>query len=226
MKITEEDLTEFVRKDLDALGYITYAEVLAKGTGSPRCDMIARIEDKNHKEYGKVLAFESKLAFNFSVLNQANYYVSNKKANETYIICPTTFKKVKTRKFAREVCKLLGIGVIEVNIKTGKYFMTVKPKFIDKINPPKLYEEQKFIKASNAQNKYMTPFKATVSKIVQYMEDKDSEILLNIIKSVEHHYSSDMNAIKNIKNMIEKGVIKGFNLTKINNKLIIKKQKF
>ena len=39
--MTESELTEFVRADLEQIGYTTYAEVCVKGGGDIRCDMYA-----------------------------------------------------------------------------------------------------------------------------------------------------------------------------------------
>ena len=72
----ESDLTEFVRKDLESIGFITYAEVCVRGGGDKRCDMYARIEDTANPQVGHTIAFEAKLTFNFKVLeNESRLYV-------------------------------------------------------------------------------------------------------------------------------------------------------
>lgn len=221
--MTESDLTEFVRADLEQIGYTTYAEVCVKGGGDIRCDMYSRVEDKKHKNYGMCIAFEAKLNFNFTVLQQA--YGWKNRAHEIFIIVPATYKNMKTRKFARELSRLLGIGVMEVNINTGKYHITVKPEFCHTPKFPELYEEQKMIIASNADNKYVTPFKITVERLREYMKDKDSDILINAVKNIKHHYKSTVSAVRTIKLLIERGAIKGYEIEKDNNKLILRKQK-
>lgn len=221
--MTESELTEFVRADLEQIGYTTYAEVCVKGGGDIRCDMYARIEKKDHKNYGMCIAFEAKLNFNFTVLQQA--YGWKTRAHETYIIVPASYKNMKTRKFARELCRLIGIGVMEVNINTGRYHVTVKPAFHDAPKFPMLYEEQKMILASNSDNKYMTPFKVTVNRLNEYMRNKDTDILINVVKNIKHHYKSTVSGVRTIKLLIERGVIKGYEIEKENNKLILKKMK-
>lgn len=217
----ESELSEYVRADLESLGYTTYAEVCVKSGGDRRCDMYARVEDPLSNEYGTTIAFEAKLTFNLKVLEQA--YGWSKRANKTFVIVPTTHKNISTRRFAREICKKLGIGVMEVNITTGKYNVTVEPVFYKKPTVPPLYQEQRMIIASNSQNKFMTPFKATVERMSTYFKGKDRAELNDVVKSIKHHYKSDIAARRNIKTYIDKNVIRGFYTKRENNTIVIYK---
>ena len=219
--IKESVLTEWVRKDFEEIGYTTYAEVCVRGGGDKRCDMYARQEDKNQPEYGRTIVFEAKLTFNFKVIEQA-YFWKNR-AHEVYIIVPSTHKNMSTRRFAREVCRKLGIGVMEVNLKSEKYNITVKPEWCSNPKYPMLYNEQKFVIASNSDNKYMTPFKITVMRINEHMKDKDKELITKLVREVKHHYKGDIAAVRAIKFLVERNVIPGYFITKENNKLMIKK---
>ena len=216
-KLKEEDLTEFVRRDLEELGYETYGEVSWKGGSSRRCDMFA----KNGNES---IVFEAKLSFNLTVIEQAYKWKAN--ANKVYVLIPKTHRKVKSRIFARTLCQKLGIGVMEVNLYNGNYSITVKPEINNKPKLPKLYTEQKLTKASNAQNEYVTPFKMTVKRLNEYMENKDSEILLNVIKNIDHHYKNEKSACGALKKMIERRVIPDYSIIKVKNKLTIVKNNF
>lgn len=223
--MTESDLTEFVRADLESLGYTTYAEVLDTNS-KIRCDMYARCEDETNDNFGHTIVFEAKLSFTLKVIEQAYHWKQKKRAHFTYLIVPSTYKNMKTRKFARDLCKMLGIGVMEVNIKSDKYIISVKPDRC--INPvlPKLYEEQKLTIASNSGNTYITPFKLTVKMLHEYMEHKNEEVMMVLMKNINHHYKTDMSAINAIKFLIEKQVITGYYITKIKNKLVLKKHGF
>jgi hypothetical protein len=221
----ESILTEFVRRDLNSLGYTTYAEVLDTSS-TIRCDMYARIEDPNHTNYGHTIVFEAKLSFTLKVIEQAYKWLAKRRAHDVYIIVPSTFKNISTRKFARDVCSKLGIGVMEVNMVKNKYYVTVKPIRCDKPNPPKLYEQQKNTIASNASNAYVTPFKITLENIITYMEHKNHDFLTNMVKNIKHHYKGDISAVRSIRFLIDKNIIKDFYITKENNKLIIKKHGF
>jgi hypothetical protein len=222
--MSESDLMEYVRADFEALGYTTYAEVCSSTGKSKRCDMYARIENPEHENYGHSIVFEAKLTFNFKVMEQANFWKN--RAHDTYIIVPSTYKNISSRRFARHLCSILGIGVLEVNINKDKYYMTVKPNRCVKPKYPKLYDEQKLTKASNSENSYVTPFKITVTRINDYMLDKDKEFLTQLVKDVNHHYKTNISATRSIKFLIEKNIINGFYITKENNKLVIKKHGF
>lgn len=220
--MSESDLMEYVRQDFRDLGYETYAEVPMKGGGSKRCDMYARNESETSQDFGHTIVFEAKLSFNFKVIEQAYYW--KKYAHLCYIVVPTTTKNISTRNFAREVCKKMGIGVIEVNVKRGKYFVTVKSDFNPHPTIPKLYEEQKKILASNSTNTYITPFKVTVSQMNEYMKDKSSATIIDVVKNINHHYKSINSACRSLKVNIERGVIPGYRIVTEKNKLRIYKR--
>lgn len=220
--MTESDLMEYVRQDFRDLGYETYAEVPMKGGGSKRCDMYARNENKDSNDYGHTIVFEAKLSFNFKVIEQAYYW--KKHAHLCYIVVPTTTKNISSRNFAREVCKKMGIGVIEVNVKRGKYFVTVKSEHNPNPKVPKLYEEQKKILSSNSSNTYITPFKITVMQMNEYMKDKKSSSIIDLVKNINHHYKSINSACRSIKVNIERGVIPGYKIVTEKNKLRIYKR--
>lgn len=221
----ESILTEFVRRDLNSLGYTTYGEVLDTNS-SIRCDMYARMEDPENPNFGHTIVFEAKLSFNLKVIEQSYKWLAKRRAHDIYIIVPSTFKNMSTRKFAREVCSKLGIGVMEVSMTKNKYYVTVKPIRCPNPTPPKLYEQQKQTIASNSSNSYVTPFKITLTNINEYMENKNQDYLTNMVKNIKHHYKGDVSAVRSIRFLIEKNVIKDFYITKENNKLIIKKHGF
>ena len=222
-KYSESDLMEFVRADFESLGYTTYAEVLYKNTGK-RCDLYGRVEDTLNANFGTTIAFEAKLTFNMKVIEQAHFWKD--KAHQVYIVVPTTYKDMSSRRFARKLCEALGIGVLEVNVAQNKYFMTVRcpvnssPKF------PTLYKEQKETLASNSSNNYVTPFKITVANINKYMEGRNSEMLTSLVKNVKHHYKSNMSAVNCIKNLVVMKAIKGYYITKEKNKIMLIKNGF
>lgn len=217
----ESLLTEYVRADLEKIGYVTYAEVCVKGGGDKRADMFARIEDPINEEYGKCIAFEAKLSFNLKVLEQAAFWLN--RAHNTYIIVPATNKNLSSRKFARELCKLLGIGVMEVNIQKEQYYVTVQSKLCQNPIIPALYPEQRMIKASNKYNTFMTPYKVTVMNIYEYFKDKNFSYMSEVISNIKHHYKSDIKAKNSLKYLIDNKVIKGFYIVKKNHKIVIGK---
>lgn len=217
----ESVLTEFVRADLESIGFTTYAEVCDR---SKRCDMYARIEDNTKPNFGHTIAFEAKLTFNFKVLQQGVYW--SNKANEVYLIVPAVFKNLSDRKFARDVCKILGIGVMEVNVKAEKYNITVQPRWCSNPKQPTLYEEQKYTIASNSENDYVTPFKITVKNINEFMADKTRFFMVDLVKNIKHHYKGNISAVRALTYLIREKHITGFYISKENNKIVIVKDGF
>lgn len=217
----ESFLTEYVRKDLESLGFITYAEVCVKGGGDKRCDMYARVEDPLIESYGQTIAFEAKLSFNLKVLEQAHFWKN--RASKVFIITPSTNKNLSSRKFARELCKVLGIGVMEVNMQKEQYNVTVQSTTCKNPMVPPLYNEQKMIRASNAQNQYMTPYKVTVMNLYEYFTNRHFSFISDMVSEIKHHYKSDIAACKAFKYLIENKVLKGFYLVKKNHKIVVGK---
>src|ERR1017187_3350979 len=102
--MTEADFSEYVRADLEKIGFTTYAEVCDKNT-KHRADLVARIEDPLDEKYNQVTIFEAKLSFNLKVLEQAHYWVTYKKSHLVYILVPSNNKNLSARKFGRELCR-------------------------------------------------------------------------------------------------------------------------
>jgi len=219
----ESTLTEFVRCDLESIGFTTYAEVC---NGNKRCDMYAVLQNNDNTKINFIhtIAFEAKLTFNFKVLQQGVYWQN--KANEVYLIVPAIFKNLSDRKFARDICKILGIGVMEVNIKTKKYNITVQPKWYPNPKLPTLYEEQKYTIASNSENDYVTPFKITVKNLNEFMLDKERFLMIDLVKNIKHHYKGNISAVRALTHLIREKVIKGFYISKENNKIVLIKDGF
>ncbi len=217
----ESILTEYVRADLEKIGFVTYAEVCVKGGGDKRADMFARVEDPLDEKYGQTIAFEAKLSFNIKVLEQA-YFWKNR-AHMVYIIVPTSKKNMSSRKFARELCKQIGIGVMEVNLAREQYHITVQSATCANPTIPELYQEQRMVIASNSNNEFMTPFKRTVMRINEFFADRQFSYITELVKGIDHHYKSDIQAAKAIKILIENRVVKGFYIIKKNHKIVIGK---
>jgi hypothetical protein len=209
----ESKLIEIVRQYFDNSGYTTYGEVQYKDRR--RCDMYATLDEDT-------IAFEAKTSFSFKVLEQAEAWLKN--ANYVYIIVPTVFKRRKQRAFAIRVAKKLNIGIIEVSVRNKTINIIYTGERNNKPALPTLYNEQKDTVASNSENAYVTPFKLTVQKICDYMEDKKNEVLFSkLINNIDHHYKNNKSANGALVKLIKDGVIPGYFIIKINGKNYIKK---
>ena len=57
-----------------------------------------------------------------------------------------------------------------------------------------------------------TPFKLTCDRVRRYLADHPGATIKEVLKDVEHHYSSDASARQHLVNRIEEGVVKGVQL--------------
>lgn len=208
----EAKLALIIRDYFNNKGYTTYGEVIHK---SSRCDLIAKKDEE-------IIAVEVKMTFSFKLLQQAEYWLD--KSNYVYIVVPSVFRR-KKRNFAIKVAKKFGIGVFEIN-KSGKIKLICDAK-LNKIKYNiTLYKEQQQTISSNSCNNYVTPFKLTVKKLNEFMEDKNKYVFKDLINEINHHYKSDKSAISALSKLIKDNVIDGYYFTKNGRTLILNKYGF
>lgn len=210
-KQREADLAKILVDHLTDLGYDVYKEVSKKGGGSDRADIYAVHNKKGDHLHGATVSIETKMNFNITVLKQA--YNWRQFANLNYVAVPVP-KRVKDRNFIHSLCEGIGIGLIEIDMHSKQCHIMVNPKPNTNIKPPKLYEEQKMSIAGNANNQYMTPFKITCNRLKEFMADKEYCILSTAIKSIHHHYKSNLSAVSSLPKYIEIGIIEGLTIRK------------
>lgn len=195
----EEVLALHVVRHLESLDYDVYKEVCKKGGGSDRADIYA-VHNKG-ANIGATVAIEVKMTFGLKVIEQA--YDWKRFANFVYVAVPVG--KRKDRKFGYFLCKTLGIGVIEIEERRGFATIKVAAPFNTNITKPRLYDEQKFSSAGNANNEYVTPFKMTVSRLYEYLKNNGRMSVSEAISGIDHHYKSHISACNAIIKYIEKG---------------------
>lgn len=214
----ESDLILVVRNDLDKKGFTTYGEV-QMDKSDKRCDMYAVDYTDNH-----TIAFEAKTSLNIKVIEQAYYWQIYNQSNEVYIIVPYTNRNSKKRKFYKDIIEKLGIGLMEVDMTTKHIHIPFISTWNKKAKSPTLYEQQKLTVASNSDNDYVTPFKITVQNIHDYMIDKNNENLSIVLSKVKHHYSNHKSAMGAISEMVRRGVINDYYLSKHKGRIFINKK--
>lgn len=212
-KISEKDLAEIIIEYYENLGYHTYKEVTAKGSkggGTNRADIIA-VKDDEH------IVIETKITFGLKLIQQG--YTWKSKSHLTYICLPRK-KKTSTKRFGYDICRDLGIGIIEIDIKTKKINFYCESSINEKPDLPKLYESQKDATAG-VSGKYITPFKITKEKILEFIKQNGETSLTKLVEGVDHHYKSNNSAKQSISKLIKIGVIE-LKIFKKNNKIFIK----
>lgn len=158
-----------------------------KSSGSKKIDLVI-------KKDGKVIAIELKLHANLSLIKQAFYNIQY--SNFSYIALPLKSKRAAGERFMKNMCESLGIGILYV----GWQYCHPEDKTIcemvlaDEHSPIRklsLFENQKtFVKAGEASGSCWSEYKETLMNVENYIKENGSETIINILRKINHHYSS------------------------------------
>lgn len=204
-KMKESDLATIIINYFEESGYEIYKEVVNTGSGKNRADIIAVKND----EYTVI---ETKLSFGLTVIEQC--FKWKPFSHYSFICIPRTTKR-NSRNFGYSMCRDFGVGVIDIN-KNGDIRVVHESSYTQDPELPKLYEEQKDQVAGTKPTKgsYITPFRVTCDKLVDYIKLNNETPLLTAIKNIEHHYKSDASAKNALNKLIKMGVISKLKLYK------------
>jgi hypothetical protein len=193
----ESELAKIISDKFEKDGYEIYSEVYNTNKGAKNRADIVMVKD------GKYTVIETKISFGLSVIEQS--FLWKPYSHFSYIAMPASRKK---RKFGYDFCRDLGIGVIEVS-KAGKVNIIYESSITTEPSLPSLYEEQKTQVAGSKPTKdsYITPFKITRNKIIEYIKVNNDIPLLTAIKNIDHHYSSNSSAKNALAKLIKYNVI-------------------
>lgn len=203
MAFKESDLAKLIIDKFESDGYEVYKEVVNTGKGKNRADIIV-VKD------GEYTVIETKLSFGLTVIEQSFKW---KPFSHYSYICVTRSTKRNARLFGYNLCQDYGIGVIDIG-KNGDIRIVHESSYTREPELPQLYEEQKDQEAGAKPTKdsYITPFKITCRKLVEYVNENGEVLLLTAIKDIEHHYKSDASAKNALIKLINIGVINGLNI--------------
>lgn len=208
-KLSESDYAAIVVSYLECHGYEVFKEV-GYGGGSNRADIYCRRGDDT-------LAVEVKLRLNLTVIDQAFYW--RDRSNFSYVAVP--YAEYRNLPVARAICESFGIGLMLITY-SGCNVLVEPTRNSDPKSLPKLYEEQKSSVAGTSSGDYVTPFKITSARLVEYVRDNGAMQISEAIKNIEHHYSNDKSAVAGIRKMIDWGVINELECYKEKNRVFIK----
>lgn len=197
MKMKESDLADIVIKQYEKNGYTIYSEVIHR-TGSKRADIVAI-------KKGEHIVIETKMSMNMTLIEQGFYWKD--KSHKTYICIPS---KRKLNRFAVQICEDLGIGIY---IYRGGKLDLISDSTVCK-NPdlPKLYEQQKDSISGSKGGGYVTPFRLTRERLVEYIRKNGETSLIGALKDIDHHYKSIHSAKSAIHKLINTNVINELNV--------------
>lgn len=215
-KYKEEDIAQIVVEYLKSSGWDVYQEVPFKGS---RADIVAT-------NGNRIKVIEVKVRSNMTLLGQALNWLPY--SNWVYIAILNPTGSHKTTRALLQFMDYLGIGVLYVypNHEYGD-FNPVKEVVSARLNRKiisGLFEVLKNFPKEYANagtnGKYWTDFKATVKAIKDYLKEKESAPLKEIIKEVKHHYKKDSTAKSCICQYIRTGVIDGIGRIGRGNKVV------
>ncbi len=199
--MTEEELAIKVISYLESNDWEIFQEVAPYGYRSRTCDIVAR---KNNQYW----AIEVKQSLGLAVIEQAHYWLHNA---HFVSVAVSVGGNSRTRCFAEYILRHLGMGCIEVGKNTDYVSETVPPKLTEisssQFDQVVCEEHKTFAKAGNAKSKRFTPFQKTKMLLLEYVKQNNNSNLLDVLKNIDHHYSSIYSGKKALENLIIRNVI-------------------
>jgi hypothetical protein len=203
----EVDLGKHIISFLEKSNYKIYQEVDCKSRG---IDIVGVSTKDTH-----TIAVELKLTFNIKLIEQA--YNNRSYCHYSYLAVPSA-KHNNSRRFAIEVCRDYGIGIIEYVKSTGQTRELVKPSRNNNPETITIFEDKaSYSEAGSPDGKRWTPFKQTCVHINEHLSKNPGITINELVKNINHHYANPNSAKTTIRNRIKAGIIK--NVKIIDNKL-------
>jgi len=162
-----------------------------------------------------LIACEVKTSLNFKVIEQAER--NSPYFHYSYICVPLS----RDMGFAVRICRMLGIGILVVDIKGKRDFKgTVMEWLRPRLNRSahqlskhvKLpeYSKRSIAGAPSSAGTTITAFKQTCDNITRYLRRHNGASLKEVYSAIETHYSSFSGAKACLYKWIDKGVITDF----------------
>jgi hypothetical protein len=214
-KISESVYAAVVVEHFENLGYEVFKEV-GFGGGSMRADIYCKKGDET-------IAIEVKTSLNLKVIDQA--FGWREYASKVYFAVPSRMHQ--RFNITRQICEAFGIGMFDIYLYGHHRVSNEVRERIpactnsDPKHPP-LYEQQKDSIAGTHSGDFVTPFKITCIRLLEHVTANGPMLLIEAMRSIEHHYSNEKSASAGIRKMIKWGVIKEMEIYKEKNKLHIR----
>ena len=217
-KIKESDLCKplaaFMEKSYK--GCELYYEV--KTIRDRKVDCVCKTVD------GETIAIEMKLHANLTVLYQA--FNNLECCNYSMILIPAGCLRDFSRSFLKTLCIKLGIGLLLINryneIKQETY--AVKNDNPANAQYVKLFEQQKNFIGGEASSACWSEYSQTIYEITNWLKEHKSGNLTDILKQINHHYSSVSNGKQAIMRYIKRGILKQFEIEDLSGVIRLKEE--
>lgn len=147
-------------------------------------------------------AIECKLTFGLDVIEQAHR--NREYCNFSYVAVPAG----RARWFQRTICLDYGIGILTVDMKSGKVMEQIRPKLHRKVRRVALADFQKENIAGVVSGR-KTAFGNTVDELKDIVKRNPGIRMKEAVGKIQHHYAKDTNASASLFAWIKRGVITG-----------------
>ena len=173
---------------------------------------------------GETIAIEMKLHANLTVLYQA--FNNLECCNYSMILIPVGCLRDFSRSFIKTLCIKLGIGLLLIN----RYNEITQKTCMTKDNNPtyakyvKLFEQQKNFIGGEASSACWSEYSQTIYEITNWLKEHKSGNLTDILKQINHHYSSVSNGKQAIMRYIKRGILKQFEIEDLSGVIKLKEE--
>ncbi len=192
-------VTTFLQKE----GWKVYPEVaLAHMTGA--FDIVAERKPV-------LMVVELKCTFGFTVVDQA--IRARSYANCVCVAVPKRRDR-RPRPAALSLLRHERIGLIEASgldycVLTAHPPLLRRPPLVQRLKDALSEPLQSTVEAGTNRGGYMTPFRRTITRVREYVENHDGCYLREAISNVEHHYQHDASARGALSSIIRDGLLDG-----------------
>ena len=161
---------------------------------------------------GDTIAVEMKLHANLTILYQA--FNNLECCNYSMILIPAGCLRDYSRSFIKTLCIKLGIGLLLINHRNEIIQETCmtrndNPQYAKYV---KLFEQQKNYTGGTASAACWSEYSQTIYEITNWLKEHQSGNLTDILKQINHHYSSVSSGRQTIMLYIKRGILPQFEL--------------
>lgn len=209
MKRVETDVARPVVQWLEELQWDVYQEVMV-GQGGARADIVA-------KQGHLLWVVEVKTTLTFDVVEQAHNWLDR----AHYVSIAVPWAKTH-RNMAQRICRLFGIGMLEVGHRGSEGVHTRVPAKLGRSRVNRNWaaglreacspERKTWGEAGNSRSEFYSPFKGTCRAIVEYLTKNGPSPVKAVMSGITHHYATEVSARGCIPRWVQYGRVPGVEL--------------
>lgn len=173
---------------------------------------------------GDTIAIEMKLHANLTVLYQA--FNNLECCNYSMILIPAGCLRDFSRSFLKTLCIKLGIGLLLINRynEIKQETCAVKNDNPSNAGYVKLFKQQKNFIGGEASSACWSEYSQTIYEITNWLKEHKRGNLTDILKQINHHYSSVSNGKQAIMRYIKRGILKQFEIEDLSGVIKLKEE--